>query len=378
MTSPMRQFSLIPLGVLVLFLVSCSAPGPGEGAETAGAEGSGTPGGGSGPAASRSLASDGDGRPLFDDMAEFSGLPEEPEAGASSAFWEHWGDGRAELSGYRMTVQRYGAPREAELALIYVTEPHDRRTWIKDDDVSEPHRVEVLKLNQNVAFLTGVYPYSIMTSVFAPVDRFRTEPFSPVRVVHQVQEWCGAYSHRIWPGEDRFRSLRLSYFAHEGERVREVEVPPGTLYEDALLVQLRELDGPFAGGGDWEGMLVPELWRLRAGHRGVEPLPASITREEGVRETAEGSVPVTRFSLEAELPSGTYRRVFDVERDPPRRILGWTTSTGEEAELLATERLAYWDMNGPGDEAVREALGLSPRGSLPPGSGEAPVGGCPD
>jgi hypothetical protein len=310
------------------------------------------------------------GRPLFGDLAGFTQLPDRPSASASSEFWEWWGDGRGELSGYRMTLQRYGEPREAELALIYVTEPHDRRTWIKDDHVTAPDRVEVLKLNRNAAFLTGSYPYAVMTSVFAPVDRYRAEAFSPVRIVHQAQEWCGAYSHLMWPGRDRFRSLRLSYFAQHGERVREVEVPPGTLYEDALLVQLRELDGPFADGEDWEGMLVPELWRVRSGHGSADPVAATITRDEGVREMPGEEVPVTRFTLE----SDGYWRVFEVERAAPRRILGWTTSTGEEAEILATERLAYWEMNGLGDETVREALGLSSLGIVPPGSVGAP--GC--
>jgi len=328
------------------------------------------------------------GRALFPDLADFTGLDDAPREGASSEFWEWWGDGQAELSGYRMMVDRYGAPREAELALIYVTEPHDRRTWIKDDRVEEPHRVNVMKLNQNMAFLTGTYPYSVMTSVFAPVDRYREESFSPVRIVHSVQEWCGAYSHLVWPGPDRYRSLRLSYFAHEGERIREVEADAPLLYEDALLVQLRELDGPFAGGGDWEGMLVPELWRLRSGHRGTDPLPARIIREEatwmveGLDRAGDGEPggggsqmekPVTRFTLQA----GEYERVFHVERDAPRRILGWTTSTGEEARLLASERMAYWELNRPGDESWREALGLSPRGIVPPGAGGAAAGGCP-
>ena len=315
----------------------------------------------------------GQGEPLFPDLERYTGLGESPEDWASSQFWDWWGDGRAELSGYRLVVGRYGAPREAELALIYVTEPHDRRSWIKDDHVEEPHRVNVMKLNQNVEFLTGIYPYSVMTSVFAPVDRYRPEPFSPVRIVHSVQEWCGAYTHLLWPGSERYRSLRLSYFAHEGERVREVEADGPLLYEDALLVQLRELDGPFAGGGDWEGRLVPELWRLRAGHRGTDPVSARITREEGVYEHQGEEVPVTRFRLQAE----EYERIFQVERDLPRRILGWSTSTGEEAELLATERLAYWELNRPGDESWREALGLDARGSLPPGAGNAPAGGCP-
>ncbi|MEX2529336.1 MAG: hypothetical protein WD960_01070 [Gemmatimonadota bacterium] len=346
-----RPFGLVPLFLVILLplLGACRLPGPG--AEAEGTE-----------------------RPLFSDLAAFTQLPERPVASASSEFWEWWGDGRAELSGYQMTVQHYGEPREAELALIYVTEPHDRRTWIKDDDASSPERVEVLKLNRNAAFLTGSYPYAVMTSVFAPVDRYRDEAFAPVRIVHQAQEWCGAYSHLVWPGRNRFRSLRLSYFAQHGERIREVDVPGEVLYEDALLVQLRELDGPFAGGGDWEGLLVPELWRVRSMHGSVDPVPATIVREEGIRRMGQEEHPITRFTLE----SDGYRRIFEVEREVPRRVLGWTTSTGEEAEILATERLPYWELNRLGDESVREALGLSPHGLLPPGGEAATGGACPD
>jgi hypothetical protein len=313
-----------------------------------------------------------EGKAVFPDLARVVALPDQPREGASSEFWEWWGDGRGELSGYRLTLPRYRQSREAELALIYVTEPHDRRSWIKDDDARGRNRVEVLKLNSNAFFLAGIYPYAVMTSVFAPVDRYRDEAFQPVRIVHSAQEWCGAYSHLVWPGADRFRSLRLSYFAGEDERVADVPVEPGTLYEDALLVQLREMDGPFAGGGEWEGWLVPALWRVRAGHGDPGPVRARITRAEASRETTgdegRGSVPVTRFTLEA----GEYRRVLDVERDHPRRILGWTTSDGEEAELLASERLPYWQLNRLGDESWREALGLSPRGIIPPG-GEGPA-----
>jgi hypothetical protein len=308
----------------------------------------------------------GEGSPLLPDLQRFSGLPDAPRGPASSPFWEHWGDGRAELSGYRITVPRYGAPREGELTLIYVTEPHDRRTWIKDDAAAPPHRVEVLKLIRSFHYLTGIYPYSVFSSVFSPVDRWGDERFRPVRIHLDVQEWCGSVSHRVWPGPDRLRSLRLSYFASEGETLGEVPLPPGTLFEDALMIQLRELDGPFLDGGDWEGWLVPELWRLRTGHGPVEAVPATLVRSEALRD----GIPVTRFVLETE----GYQRTVDVEVAAPRRILGWETSHGEVAELLSSERLAYWRMNRPGDEEMREGLGLDPRGVLPPGVG----GACPD
>ncbi len=286
--------------------------------------------------------------------------PELParRAGASEAFWEAWGDGRAEMSGYRGVVSRYGELRPAELVQIYVTEPHDRRTWIKDDAVQGPDRVAVLKLNQSLRFQTGVYPYSVMTSVFAPVDSHFDERFQPVKISLTAQEWCGHVFAAAWPGPGELQLHTLSYFASEGEATERQAVPEGALYEDALLIQLRELDGPFHGGEDWEGALVPTLWRARRAHTPLRPSPATITRAPAERDGA----PVTRFTV----AQGDYRRTIDVERDAPRRVLGWSTSDGEEMQILATRRLPYWELNHNGDERVRAELGLDALAAPPP------------
>ncbi len=335
----------------VLLTAGCGVDLPESGGEAA----AGDPGvnpamiRGSGPGAGESLAESGAAR-LFPDLEAFSALPSSPRRNASSEFWEHWGDGQAELSGYRVTLSRYGEPRDATLSLIYVTEPHDRRTWIKDNAVAEPHRVEVLKLIRSMQFMTGIYPYFVMGTTFAPVDAWMDHRFQPVRINLDVQEWCGSVSHRVLPGAGEVRSLRLSYFEDEGETRSELEVGEGTLYEDALLIQLRELDGPFNGGEAWEGPLVRELWSLRSGHREVHAVPATITRSDARR----GDVAVTRFRLD----TGDYWRTYDIEKSAPRRVLGWETSTGEIAEILQTERLPYWTLNGSGDERYRRSLGL--------------------
>ena len=102
-------------------------------------------------------------------IERFPVWPARPRASAGQGFSRAWSDGRAELSGYRARVNRYGEMRDAELVLIYVTEPMDRRTWVKDDDAPAEHLVDVLKLNASLRFQTGVYPYSVLTSVFAPL-----------------------------------------------------------------------------------------------------------------------------------------------------------------------------------------------------------------
>lgn len=283
----------------------------------------------------------------------FPSLPERPRSTAGEAFTRAWSDGRAELSGYRARVNRYGEMREAELVLIYVTEPMDRRTWVKDDDAPAEHRVNVLKLNASLKFQTGVYPYSVLTSVFAPVDRYRAEAFSPVKITLSAQEWCGHVFHGVWPGDGRATEQVMSYFAGEGERRGDVPTPAGTLYEDALLIQLRELDGPFAGGGDWRGSLVPSLWSIRRAHTPTAAVEASIARS---RAQLDGE-PVHRFVLRY----GEVTRTIDVEASGAHRVLGWRASDGEEARLLGTARLPYWQLNHNGDEARRALFGLDVR-----------------
>lgn len=290
-------------------------------------------------------------------VAGLLGCPATPSAPpaaapASSAFWSTWGDGKAEISGYRIVTGRYGAPREGRTVLIYVTEPADRRVWIKDDagDVPTADRVNVMKLNHILKFQTGIYPYSVMTSVFAPVDGIFPERFAPAKITFSAQEWCGSVYQRLIVQPAAFASELRSYFHTEGDRDATVPTPPGTLYEDALLIQLRELDGSFAGGKDWSGSIVPSLWSSRKAHAALQPVDATIVRADAVRD----GLPVTRFTL----AYGGVAKTVDIEKAAPRRVLGWATSDGESASILKTARLPYWELHDVGDETYLEQLGL--------------------
>lgn len=149
---------------------------------------------------------------------------------------------------------------------------------------------------------------------------------------------------------DAFDDEIRSYFHAEGDRDSKVETPPGTLYEDALFIQLRELDGPFASGKDWSGLIVPTVWSSRKAHVPLRPVAATIARVGAARD----GVPVTRFKLRY----GDVTKTIDVERAAPHRLLGWTTSDGERASILKTARLPYWQLHGPGDEKYLAQLGL--------------------
>jgi hypothetical protein len=287
--------------------------------------------------------------PPHHEASRFPPFPAHARGGPGEAFGRQWFTGDAELNSYRAVVPRYGEARNAELVLIYVTEPMNRHTWIKDDDARGDDRVGVMKVNVSLKFTTGVYPYSVLTSVFAPYGDWGRERFSPVKLTLTAQEWCGQVFHGVWPGEDRAVSQLFSYFAQEGETREEVTTGAGALYEDGLLIQLRELDGSFAGGRDWRGPVVPSLWRTRRRHRPLRAEAGTITR---ARVTVEG-VAANRFTLRY----GEVERVFEVEAEGAHRMLGWRTNDGEDVRLLRSARLPYWQLNHNADLPRRADFG---------------------
>ncbi len=270
---------------------------------------------------------------------------------ASDQFWMRWGDGRAELSGYQITTPRYGELRQGTVVLIYVTEDLDRRTLVKDDlgQVAKEDRMTVLKLNHVLKFQTGIYPYSVMTSVFARLDEQHT--FPPVKIALSSQEWCGHVYHVLRPAAGAVESELHSYFGAEGDRWVKVPIPSGTLYEDDLLIQLRELTGPFAGGKDWKGMMIPSLWSLRKAHQELKAVTASIQRER----VMIGNQALNRFTVVRE---GDKRVIF-VETGGAHRVMRWEGSDGEVALIKKTARLPYWTLNHLGDEKFLSKLGLT-------------------
>ena len=88
--------------------------------------------------------------------------------------------------------------------------------------VPDDEKTVVLKLNHTLSFRTGIYPYSVMTSVFAPVDGMGRERFAPGKISVSAQEWCGHVYEQIHPKGDHFFSAGHSYFSSEGDSGRRV------------------------------------------------------------------------------------------------------------------------------------------------------------
>ena len=85
----------------------------------------------------------------------------------SPEFKEYWYSGEAEITSYKLEQARYGELREGKAVLIFVTEPFLADKQVKANR-SNPENIPVLKLNSTKKYLTGIYPYSIMSSSFYP------------------------------------------------------------------------------------------------------------------------------------------------------------------------------------------------------------------
>ena len=258
----------------------------------------------------------------------------------------YWSRGQAEITSYTLKQSRYGEIHEGHAVTVFVTEPFSRSKQVKLDDPGRAGRdhVPVLKLNLTRKFNTGVYPYSMMTSVFTP----RTlEP--TIKVTTTSQEWCGHTFTQLNLRGKSYDTKLFSYF--ESESDRRVEIP-AALTEDELFTRIR-LDPSRLPTGAVRLIPGTTYQRLRHTRFGVEE--ATATLKAGA---------VMRYRVE-------YRdlaRTLEIEFEAafPHRILGWTERLSRRPDARLTTRATrkatlmsdYWNRNGNVDRGLRDQLGL--------------------
>jgi len=113
---------------------------------------------------------------------------------AAADFWKHWGDGRAELNGYRLTQPRYGALRSGSAVLIFVTEDFSDEWRVKTESrAGAPSGVyPVLKLNLLRQFQTGIYDSGRFRAIVFRMDvqgGAKTEWFVEEAWPHRLLRW---------------------------------------------------------------------------------------------------------------------------------------------------------------------------------------------
>jgi hypothetical protein len=277
---------------------------------------------------------------------------------AADEFWSWWGDGKAELSGYRLTQPRYGAKRDGTVVMVYVTEDMSDTLRVKADPGKHPKSdvFPVMKLNSIRAFQTGIYDYHVMTSTFA-----RVAPGWPLaKLSFSSQEWCGLVYHQLLPRGDRVAGLLHSYFDGEADGKDELALPKDGVFEDALPILLRGLGVPYLKPGETRTVpFLPSLLRARLEHHPLAWARARITR--AARADAIVTIPAGKFVADTWTVAieGGPTLTLQFAAAVPHALLRWAADTGEEAVMLKSTRLSYWKLNGVGDEKYLKELGLA-------------------
>ena len=278
----------------------------------------------------------------------------------------HWYDGRAEVSGYRLTQPRYGTQRAGKAVLIFVTERFSESARVKADSGRHPpdDLFSVVKVGVVKDFQTGIYDYHLMTTAFVGLEPHGGRPAGALaKLTFSAQEWCGLTFEEWLPREGGLLRRSFSYFDGEGDRTLQLPLPADGWSVDQLLARIRGLPGPLlAPGQSVERPLLVRAERAVLFHRPVAWGPGRVSRSA---ETVSVEVPAGTFEVDVyRVESERFSYRFDVEHAFPHRIVRWAGPDGEQAELLGSERLRYWQLSGEGDASRLKELGLPPQ-SLP-------------
>lgn len=260
---------------------------------------------------------------------------------------EYWYQGKAEISTFDIEQRRYGQMRRGQQVNIFVTEDFSAQKQVKLDhpEAAGADRVPVLKLNALRRFTTGIYDYSLMTSVFFPTD-----PASPraLKASWSIQDWCGqvfTQANRQPDGSHRFRSF--SYFESEGDTESLLRAD---WLEEEIWTALRLNPGRFERIE--KAQVVPALTYFRFQHQPLKAYDAALHLEKGERESK-------LYLRYAQLPRSLLIRF---ETAWPHRILGWEETDGGHITSRATLRSvrmdAYWKHNDNASSPLRDSLGL--------------------
>jgi hypothetical protein len=259
----------------------------------------------------------------------------------SEDFKAYWFDGTAELSSYRLTQMRYGEPRNGNAVLIFVKEPFLKSEQVKANRPSEAS-VDVLKLNYTKNFNTGIYPYSIMQSVFSPLT---AQPHA-IKVATSTQEWCGQTYMQLNNKGD-FEIESHSYF--EGEDDQKLNLQ-STFLENELWTKLR-IDPIEISTGELN--VIPDFSYLRLKHQPVKSYKANLSQD------VKNDTLITRLEY-SEL---NRQLVVFQENIFPYKIVKWQEKEGNdqaytEAIINKTMKTDYWNKNANKFEFLRDSLGL--------------------
>lgn len=262
-------------------------------------------------------------------------------------FADYWYQGKAEVNSYRLEQARYGEIRNGDAIFVFVTEDFSKSKQVKLDNAAAAgnDKIPILKLNTLRKFTTGIYDYSMMESVFTPVD-IKNNPHT-LKTTTSSQDWCGQSFTQFNLEGDKYKITEFSYFESEGDKVLKME---DALLEDELWTRLRINPGSIPEGNV---NLIPGVFFTRLKHAELKPKQATISMQKGEDVS---TLNVVYLHIERSL---TVR----FESEFPFKILYFKENNGAgdvtEAVLKKSLKSAYWGKNSNRFAGLRDSLELT-------------------
>lgn len=270
-------------------------------------------------------------------------------------FGDYWYQGSGELTRYELRQVRYGEVHSGDAVLVFVTEDFLKDRQVKYERGSREQAVSVLKLNATRKFYTGIYPYSIMTSVFTPVSAMDHS----LKMSFSAQEWCGQAFMQLNYRGGNYQGVLHSYFQDEADQAFTL---PDTRLEDELWTRIRLNPKALPTG---EISLFPGAHYIRMRHQPLEPQQAFASLSSAA-DPALSDKPLQVYRIEYR----SIERVLEIkfEAEFPFAIVAWeeTYPSGYgDSRMLTTSAVRthtlnapYWSLNSVADSLYRKQLGL--------------------
>ena len=270
-------------------------------------------------------------------------------------FDDYWYSKGAEISRFTLNQARYGGVHKGDAVLIFVTETMNPKLQVKADHLKKSN-IPVLKLNATRKFYTGIYPYSIMMSIFSPIDT-DAHPL-PLKMTFTSQEWCGQVFMQINLKNDEYHVQSRSYFEAESDSNFTLKKE---LSEDALWTLIRTAPQKLPTG---EFRLLPGAMYTRLLHRPFTVLDVIGSLTSTDDKSLEG-VNLVRYEVRIPQEDRILRITF--EKEFPYRIQEWKDTHGSifNRQPLTTHAIRthtimtdYWNKNKNSDRILLKKLGL--------------------
>lgn len=277
----------------------------------------------------------------------------------SEAFQQKWYAGKAELTSYTLQQARYGEIRNGEAVLIFVAEDFSSDKLVKLDEPDKAgDKVRVLKMNMTKNFVTGIYPYSMMLSVFSPVSKQGTE--KAIKATSTSQEWCGHSFSQLQLRGNKYNWQLFSYFEKEGEQDKKVDAD---MIEDELWNRIRINPASLPQG---KLTLLPGMLWQRLSHIEIKGEEAVLTLSKADTFVIKDS-DTKMYTIHYPAAQRTLQIYF--QSAFPYEILGWqeTYPDGFGANKIMLTSIAvrkktiwsdYWKHNSIADSSWRDTLQL--------------------